>query len=606
MADAAPAIEILPARNGQVTARVRWGDGRFSWLHSAYDPGREAASLVAKHALDHAGVVVVLGLGLGYHVAELLQQLDNQARVLVIESDDRMIKLARKHNRSITWKRITIAAREEEIKAFFFQHRDVLREKKLVLIDHPASVRTNPDYYTKIRQHIRDYVSTLLVETATGKVINRSVHENMLANLPGVITDPGVHTIADIFRGCPAVIVSAGPSLSNNMRLLNQAKNKGVIICVGTALKAMLAEGLHPDLVVTLDPNIGNYKLFEGLDPTEAFLCYEPQTHRLIPPLFAGRRFVFNSFQSPLANWLVGLYGAKGYIEPGGSVAVAAFGIAYLLGSDPIVFIGQDLAYTGGFTHAKGTVYEGRQVKPKAGRLDYLEVPAIGGGKVWTSRAMHSVLVRFEELFAKYSDRLIIDATEGGALKQGTKVMTFREALDTYFTKEVPALEIITTKHREASGPRPDVVRRVRKELENTLEAYRKWLPKLDQLLEKAQGIVKAADVFNVAPDAETANRFAQGAARHLQEQAAELNALLKEVNTAAKLIDLLSLLTFEHHLAKTPPDGATLLDQVRHIIKLYEGYRTGTKTMISQLEQTLVALDDRPQEQSFQTPVGS
>ncbi|MDI6710299.1 MAG: DUF115 domain-containing protein [Thermoanaerobacterales bacterium] len=592
MTTTVPTIEVLSAKNGQVTARAHIKDVRTIWLHSAYDPGREAVSLVSKHSLIRAGVIIVLGLGLGHHVVEVLRRIGERTPVLVVERNNEMKQLAQRHNRSLVWERFTVASNEQEIKAFLYRHKDCLKGQELVVIEHTASLQLDLHYYGEMRKRIRDYVSTLVVELATGKNLNRFIHENVFANLPGIIHDPGITAITDIFKGKPAVIVAAGPSLNKNICLLAEAKNKSAVICVGTALRAMLAEGLHPDFVVTLDPMEANYRLFTGLDPTEAFLCYEPQTHPRIPPLFAKRRFVFNSFGNPLQLWLSSLYGSKGYVEPGGSVAIAAFGIGLILGCNPIVFVGQDLAYTGGFSHAAGTVYEGRRVQALEGRLDHLEVPAINGGKVWTSRAMHGFLVRFEELFALHNDRLIIDATEGGALKRGTKVMTFREALDTYFTEEVPALEIIAAKHREASQPRPEVSARVREELETTLEEYRAWLPLLEEVVSTAQGIVDLARVLHVTPEDASGDRFAAGSARHLQEEAARLNALLKQANAGAKLIDLLSLLTFDVHLAKGPGDEARLLEQVQHILKLYGSYQSATKTMIGQLQKTLATLE--------------
>jgi len=592
-----PLIEVLTAKNNQPTARVHLKEGRAVWLHSAYDPGREAASLVAKHPVKQAGAVIVLGLGLGHHVVEVMQQTDGDVPVLVVEADGRMIGLARKHNRSLSWENFTLATNEQELKAFLVRHREHLRRGTPTIIEHPVSVRLNPLYYAKMRERIRDYVSVIVVELATGKVLNRCVQKNLLRNLPLLVSDPGVGSLAGVFLQRPAVIVSAGPSLSKNIDLVAEARNRGVIICVGTSLKAMLGKGILPDLVATLDPTEANYRLFSGLHAEGIFLCYEPQTHFAIPPLFEGRRFVFNCFDNPLQTWLKETCGHKGYVEPGGSVAIAAFGIACLLGCNPIVFIGQDLAFTGGFTHARGTVYEGQRVGAVEGRLEYLKVPSVDGGTVWTSRALHGFLVRFKELFAQYSDRLIIDATEGGALMRGTKVMTFREALDTYFTEEVPALEIIAAKHREASQPRPEIEVQVRGELEKTLSEYRAWLPRVDKVVSTARGIANMAETIHVFPRETSGDRFAAGLARHLREEAVRLNALLKEANKEAKLIDLLSLLTFDAHLAKGPEDGAPLLDQVQHILKMYSSYQAAIKTMIGQLEETLAALAAEKQE---------
>lgn len=585
------AIELIRAKNGLTTARARGSNGASFMLHSAYDPVAEAQRLVQGYpSLKKAGGVVCLGLGLGYHVQEILRLVPAGAEVLVIESNAQL-KEWYQNAENTPWGRVTITDREEAVKAFVYSLREKLPDG-FVLFEHPASLRLDPGFYEDMRGRVRDYVSLLLVDMQTAKNLSHIVLQNNFDNLPAVISDPGISTLENAFKDKPAVIVAAGPSLNKNIHLLAEAKNRSVIICVGTALKAMLAHGLHPDIVVTLDPSENNYRLFAGLAPTGEFLCYEPQTHDKIPQLFAGRRFVFNSFVSPFTEWLRTLYGNKGYIDPGGSVAIAAFGIACLLGANPIVLIGQDLAYTDGYTHAKGTVYENRKADVATPNLHLLEVPAIGGGKVFTPRNMHTFLIRFEELFAQHKDRLVIDATEGGALKRGTKVTTFREAIDRHFTEEFPVLPIFKELHRRHQ-PDPAVRERVREEFKKTAREYERFIRKLGKTLSIATKVHKLSGL------AEKINRneshrggtFANDMLETLKKKGKELNRKLKEVNAQAKLIDLLGLLAFDVQLAPLLPESATLKEQVERIKLVYGFYLEAAKIMRKQLEDTAKTL---------------
>ncbi|HAG07334.1 MAG: Uncharacterized protein XD69_0504 [Clostridia bacterium 62_21] len=584
-------VEFFPAKSGALTARVVLPDGSSFLLHSAYDPVAEARRLLAKHpALKEAGAAVFLGLGLGYHVEEALREMRDDARILVVEKNADLAARFRKGIKiNVPLERIQITDRETDIKAFLYRNQDAVR-RGFVLVEHPPSVRTDPGFYAFVRQRVRDYASLMLVDVATAKILNRPVQENILSNLTSIVVDPGVVALKNAFLGRPCVIVAAGPSLDKNVHLLSEVKNRGVIICVGTALKALLARNLRPDLVVTLDPTEGNYRLFEGAAVKHEYLCYEPQTHYKIPPLFHGRRFAFNSFVNPLGLRLRQLYGDKGYIEPGGSVAIAAFGIARLIGADPIVFIGQDLAYTGGFTHATGTVYEQRKVTPKADSPHYFEVPAIGVGTVLTSRTMYGFLVRFEELFAEHKDRLIIDATEGGALKRGTVVMTFREAIDKYFTKEFPVLPVIEECHR-THRPDPAVRERVRQELEKTAREYEDFIPKLEEILSLASRVQELNDLAENRKGQEATPGFARGTLRALKKKGEELNELLKEVNAQAKLVDLLSLLTFDVQLMPPLAEDAPLAEQLSRIKQVYSLYLEAAKTTRRQMEEAAAAL---------------
>ena len=586
-----PVLEFFPAKSGVLTARAVLSDGSSFLLHSAYDPVAEARRLLERHpALKEAGAAVFVGLGLGYHVEEALREMRDDARILVVEKNPDLI--ARFWKRvSVHPERIEITDRENEIKTFLYRNRDAVR-RGFVLVEHPASVRTDPGFYALVRQRVRDYVSLMLTDVATAKVLSRSVQENIFTNLTTVVEDPGIVALKDVFQGRPAVIVAAGPSLNKNVHLLAEAKNRSVIICVGTALKALLAQDLRPDLVVTLDPTEGNYRLFEGAAVKDEYLCYEPQTHYKIPCLFRDRRFAFNSFVSPLSLWLRQLYGDKGYAEPGGSVAIAAFGIACQIGANPIVFIGQDLAYTDGHTHARGTVYEDRKVDLQAANPNLLRAPGIDGSTVVTSRNMHTFLVRFEELFAEHKDRLIIDATEGGALKRGTVVMSFREAIDRYFTEEFPVLPVIEECHRR-HRPDPAVRGRVREALEKTAREYDDFIPRLEEILSLADRVQELNDLAEKISD--KSGKLGHGTLQALKKKGEELNALLKEVNAQAKLVDLLSLLSYDVQLLSPLPEDAPLKEQLQRIKFVYGLYLEAAKTTRGQMDRAAANLGGVP-----------
>ena len=100
-----------------------------------------------------------------------------------------------------------------------------------------------------------------------------------------------------------------------------------------------------------------------------------------------------------------------------------------------MILIGQDLAMTGNRTHADGTF------KDKMDEIDinsgqYFEVESIDGGKVLTRDDFDRYRKWFEEVAEKWQHVKMIDATEGGALIHGSKVMTLKGAIRKYCTKE--------------------------------------------------------------------------------------------------------------------------------------------------------------------------
>ncbi|HEO69754.1 MAG TPA: hypothetical protein ENN80_00705 [Candidatus Hydrogenedentes bacterium] len=80
-------LDVLEGRGGEPTLKV----GSI-YLHSRYNPREEAKRLVDSAELDLKRPVLVVGLGLGYHVAEL--QARGVEHVAVIEPDEAVVRCA--------------------------------------------------------------------------------------------------------------------------------------------------------------------------------------------------------------------------------------------------------------------------------------------------------------------------------------------------------------------------------------------------------------------------------------------------------------------------------------------------------------------------------
>ncbi|MGC8846548.1 MAG: motility associated factor glycosyltransferase family protein, partial [Candidatus Hydrogenedens sp.] len=72
-------VELVEKRKGIKTIRIT---GLL--YHSQYNPIEEAKKLVEGSSLDKKRPVVVVGLGLGYHIQELIQK---EYKIIVIEPD---------------------------------------------------------------------------------------------------------------------------------------------------------------------------------------------------------------------------------------------------------------------------------------------------------------------------------------------------------------------------------------------------------------------------------------------------------------------------------------------------------------------------------------
>src|ERR1043165_6637843 len=76
------ALEIMPARTGVPSARAH---GR--WIHSAYDPIKEAQAWAESQIYQDGETIVVVGVGLLYHIEALCARLPRTAPVVLVVPD---------------------------------------------------------------------------------------------------------------------------------------------------------------------------------------------------------------------------------------------------------------------------------------------------------------------------------------------------------------------------------------------------------------------------------------------------------------------------------------------------------------------------------------
>lgn len=434
---------MTEARNRALT--LRCGD---KWLHSSYDPISEGERWAAEISCQPGDTLIVLGIGLGYHLAALAQKVVG-VKIIAIEPVKELFNYCSSAPFFKTLEgKINIFYHDQPLKNYLTAQIDLYRLEWVKVIEYKTLERVFPREFFEYRREINDILFGLLCSINTVLRFSVSWTRNFFINLAKFLTSKPAKSFYGLFRGKPGIIVSAGPSLSKNIGLLKEVKGKAVILTVGTALKPVLAAGVKPDIGVSFDGGEANFRHFEGLDTREFPLLFDPIIYPRILDEYKGY-LIASIFIEEFQAWLQNLgYPNPGRVQMGPSVANYAFDFALKIGLDPIIFIGQDLAFTGGHTHARGTVYENREPTKEKSLL--LEVEGFYGDKVVTDRSLHAMLKYLETQIAMTANGCrIINATEGGARIKGTEAMTLRQAIDTYcqeqFNPEIKIKEICSS-----------------------------------------------------------------------------------------------------------------------------------------------------------------
>lgn len=232
----------------------------------------------------------------------------------------------------------------------------------------------------------------------------------------------------------PAVIISAGPSLDKNIDILGAYHGRAFIVCVDAALNTALKHNIVPDMIVSVDSIIKEIKALKSKKYAHLPFTITMSNSKCMVEDYHGRLFYEIDRDSYTAQ-ITGI-DAKNNIgmESGGSVANNAFSLVYILGFKKIILIGQDLAYPNNKLHAKDAFENEKDLDMSDGKYFYVE--DIYGGKVLSESNMCMYREWFEKRIENYKDIEVIDATEGGALIQGTKIMPLSQALEMCCPKE--------------------------------------------------------------------------------------------------------------------------------------------------------------------------
>lgn len=394
---------------------------------------------------------IFFGFGLGYEVFTFLQHFAVEESALIVFDPEFEPFYVALHTIDLTPiisdSRVKLLI-EVPIENVFVNLHSILSSgnlklyvKAINIIDNSLSLRRNADYYKKVMSHLKDAVKEVLLHFGNDPWDSLIGIENTFLNINEIIDWPGIMDLKDTFKGKPGIVVATGPSLNKNIHLLKGLENKAVICAADASLRVMKKQNLKPHLVTSLERVIATSKLFEGLtkdDVKDVFLSACPVIRPETYANFPGERIIvyrnFATFQ-----WLEI---EKGTLDIGPSAANMAFKILEFLGCNPIILIGQDLAFgENEVTHASGATF-GEKEEQYHTRRQILEVEGNYVPKIKTTDVWYKFMKYYEKDIAGF-DGEVINATEGGAKIVGTKIMTFKKAIEKYISEDIDVIDNI-------------------------------------------------------------------------------------------------------------------------------------------------------------------
>jgi hypothetical protein len=456
--DYAPYVEVLHAKSGYAIPVVKKDTGYIA-VHSKFDPIKEAQRLIDEFDCAQYDCIVVSGFGFGYHIEWLLKKVKKDATVLILEQFPWMVAAAityRDLQNILNDRRVILLVNpDEETIAINMRGRS---SYKTLFITHRGSFQVNPELYTNLQRIAKAYISTKEVNIATLAKFEKLWTSNIARNIKEIISAPPAAAFFDMFKNIPAIIVNAGPTLTQSIPYIKKHYNNAIIVAVDTSLKVLEYYGIEPHFCITVDPQLINARYFEGVHSDRTVLIADPMVHPSTFLFYKGKKAI-TGVAFEMMKWIEQTIGSYGNLRYGGSVSTNAYDFAKRLGSHPIIMVGQDLAFTSGLAHVKGAYLDDHiffrnyrtYTVEMFNRFQLTALPKIFVKGI-KSRQVHTnqKMMIFISWFSRLNDPSLINATYDGAYIENVVHKSFNDimyqdpginiwnAIDEIYTRWVP------------------------------------------------------------------------------------------------------------------------------------------------------------------------
>jgi hypothetical protein len=432
-------IEVCSATAGIPTAGVTTPQGERVIIHDEIDPAAKAAEHVKKLDLSGNSGSVLLGFGLGYLALEIVKAMEEGHLLIICEADPALFRVALEcsdlERVFATASVKLLLGKEIDIAPHIFSLSMKFLTSKISVITFHPSLAIDPEIYTALYKKAQEAALLVKVNANTILYAGREMAGNILANTMEIIRSAGMRRLFNKFRDIPAIIVGAGPSLEKNVVHLKEVKEKAVLIAADRTLGLLLPLGITPHLVPSIDYSRVNYdEKYASLQMNDKlYMVFSQTLHHNITKKFWGEKFVLGSHDT-LSTILSYYWGDKGYVPTGLHVGHLAFCLASVMGCNPIILTGMDLAFSGDKVHA-----EDIETKEHYASAERFASEGIFGEMLPSDAPFRSFVFDLNRAI-RQTPALCIDASEGGARKEGTIIMRLSDALDEYCTVSHPEI----------------------------------------------------------------------------------------------------------------------------------------------------------------------
>lgn len=324
-------------------------------IHDLENPINEAKTVFGDDDLSEESLKVVYGLGLGYLFKRAF--ISSRGVIVLYEPSFDILKATLEvvdFAEELSSHRVFVFSDISEIESVFYRYS--FSNVSIVQLDSYQNL------FPEIFDKMYFALNRLNIEQKANVSRSFDIARSVLTNFYDLPKLPSVNVLENCFSNKAAIIVSAGPSLEKNIDLIKENRDKFLVIAIGQALKALKAAEILPDFAIAVEnlPLTHQFECFsEEIDQIN--LVLQPSTYHELYKLPSNSTFVYYPKDDFMSKWIMRRLGYQG-LEQASTVSICGFNLALLMGANPIIMTGQDLAYSEGKIYANNTIYDNRKL----------------------------------------------------------------------------------------------------------------------------------------------------------------------------------------------------------------------------------------------------
>ena len=373
--------------------------------------------------------VIMYGLGLTHHVAELIQ-LNSELNFYIIEPDiDIFLE---------TLKIINIEKLLEHPQIKLFEVGDSKQQfNDFAYLANLYSLRRRvhafiPYYSNLDKKKMSEFyefvygaLSATMIQIGFENTFGTLPYLNSIRNIEYLYKSHNLNILKNQFEGCAALVVGAGPSLEHDIQKIKAVKDNVLIIAAGTSIQTLLHYGLEPHLIVSMDPGEANGRAFSNVDIGNIPLVFVNQIYTEILECHPVRNYHAYFTGDGVLQYLLGDMELSPILRTNLSVSGTATQVAYYLGAKTIIYTGQDLSFPNKQYYSKGAKHFSEEKLNSLMTSRQLTVENVSGGTNETNQSMILTLEDIEKLIEDISDVKFINCSSLGAKIKGADFIPF-------------------------------------------------------------------------------------------------------------------------------------------------------------------------------------